>query len=164
MQTDDAKENPRQIAAFGRFLKLLPHGQGLTLVTLKGHILIEEQVRAIIDAHVRIPEAVTKAELTCHQAICIAEAFCPKEQEPWFWSAVRKLNKIRNEIAHNSEPSGLEDRVDDFVRFFPSGLDAEDRESRFELTLWSLFERVSALAEPSAATIPEVIKEKDVEG
>ena len=115
--TDD-QVTPRQIEAFGRFLKLLPHGQDLTLVLLKGHLLIEEQVRQIIDERVKIPQSLMAAELSCHQAICLAEAFCYEEQK-YIWGAVKKLNKIRNELAHKTEPIGLDDRIDDFLKSFP---------------------------------------------
>ena len=152
----------RQIDAFRRFLKFLPHGQDFTLVILKGHLLIEEQVRRIIDERVKNPDAVEKAKLDCHQAICIAKALCPKEQEPWLWEAAIKLNKIRNKIAHKVEPVGLDDRIDDFVNSVPSGLYfSEDKQGRFEGALWSLFEAVSSLVEWPTATVYELVKGKD---
>ncbi len=43
----------RQLLAFKRFLSALPHGQDTELVLLKGHILIEEQVRLLIDRRLR---------------------------------------------------------------------------------------------------------------
>ena len=45
----DAQITQRQLDAFRRFLKLLPHGQDLALVILKGHLLIEEQIKLIIN-------------------------------------------------------------------------------------------------------------------
>ena len=153
----------RHVEAFGRFLKLLPHGKDLTLVILKGHLLIEEQVWQIIDERVGKPDALRKnVKFDCHQAICIAEALCPQEQEPWLWEAVKKLNKIRNEIAHKTEPVGIEDRVDDFVNSVASGLYfSEDKQGRFEGALWSLFEAVSSLVERPTATVLELVKGKD---
>lgn len=147
----------RQLDAFRRFLKLLPHGQDLTSVILKGHLLIEEQIKQIIDERVKKPEALSDARLTCHQAICIAEAFCPKEQ--YIWEPVKKLNRIRNELAHNAEPKGLDDQIDDFVNSVRS-FDhlVEDRQKRIEFTLWALFEATSSLVERPTATVLELRK------
>src|SRR6266404_9748741 len=47
----------RQLEAFKRFAVELPFVKDVKLVLLKGHILIEEQVRLLIDWHVRNPEA-----------------------------------------------------------------------------------------------------------
>jgi hypothetical protein len=147
----------RQVAAFGRFLKLLPHGKDLTLVILKGHLLIEEQVRQIIDERVKKPDALHSADLTCYQAICIAEALCP--ENAYIWTPVKKLNRIRNDLAHKVEPAGLGDRIDDFVGSVP-WLDhpTEDPQKRFELKIWALFEAVSSLVERPTAMVLELRK------
>lgn len=159
--TDD-QVTQRQLEAFGKFLKLLPHGQDLTLVILKGHLLIEEQVRQLIDERVKIPQSLGDARLTCYQAICIAEAFCSEEQK-YIWDAVKKLNNIRNELAHKTEPVGLDDRIDDFVQSVRSlNLDEENEQKRIEFTLWALFEAVSSLVERPTATMFELAKGKDV--
>ena len=75
----DAQITQRQLDAFRRFLKLLPHGQDLALVILKGHLLIEEQIKLIINERVRKHESLSDARLTFHQLICIAEAFSGKQ-------------------------------------------------------------------------------------
>lgn len=158
--TDD-QVTPKQIDAFKRFIKLLPHGKDLTLVILKGHLLIEEQVRQIIDERVKIPQSLRDARLTCYQAICIAEAFCSEEQK-YIWNAVKKLNNIRNDLAHKTEPVGLDDRIDDFVQSIPWHVPVEENEiMRIEFTLWALFEAVSSLVERPTATMFELGKGKD---
>ena len=43
-----AEISERDLEAFSRFLKLLPHRQDVDLVVLKAHLLVEEQVRAIL--------------------------------------------------------------------------------------------------------------------
>ena len=156
----DKQVSQRQIDAFRRFLKLLPHGEDLTLVILKGHLLIEEQVRKIIDERVRKPDALKDAKLECHQAICIAEALCPEEEE-YIWNAVKKLNNIRNELAHKTEPVGIDDRIEDFINSVPWVPDVEDRRKRIEYRLFALFEAVSSLAERPSATIHELVKRND---
>ncbi len=137
---------PRQSDAARRFFTLLPRDQDLTLVILKGHLLIEEQVRQIIDERVKKPDALTDARLSCSQAICIAESFF-SEEEKYIWNAFKKLNKIRNELAHKTEPIGVDDRIDDFVESVSWGDYVEDRQERIEYALMKLFLAVSSLVE-----------------
>ena len=103
----------------------------------------------------------TDARLTCYQDICIAESFFSEEQK-YIWDAVKKLNNIRNELAHKTEPVGLNDRFDDFVQsvawFTP---DEKNKQKRIELTLWALFEAVASLVERPTATMFELAKGKD---
>lgn len=75
---------------------------------------------------------------------------------------MKKLNKIRNDIAHRLESKGLQDRMDDLVNSFPSGFTFDDEVSHFELTLLSLFTAVSDLVEtPSAQVV--ALRASDIE-
>ncbi len=155
---NDKQVTQRDIDAARRLFTLLPRGQDLTSVILKGHLLIEEQVRQIIDKRVKKPDALRDANFDCYQAICIAESFF-SEKEEYIWKAFKKLNRIRNELAHNVEPRGLDDQIDDFVssvRWFD--YPAEDRQKRVEFTLWALFEAASSLVERPTATVLELRK------
>ena len=67
----------RQVEAFRRFLGKLPHGKDVELVILKAHLLIEEQIRQIVDERLKTPAALRDARLTFHQAFCLAQAFFP---------------------------------------------------------------------------------------
>ena len=153
----DRQVTQRQIDAARRFLTLLPRGQDLMSVILKGHLLIEEQVRQIIDERVKKPDSLRDARLECYQAICIAESFFSEEQE-YIWNAFKKLNKIRNELAHKTEPVGVDDRIDDFVNSVPWGPAVEGRRERIEYALWKLFEAVSSLVQRPTATVHELVK------
>jgi hypothetical protein len=150
--------SPRQIQAFRRFLLLMPHGKELDLVLLKAHLLVEEQVRQIVDERLKNPRALEDTRIDCHQAICIAQAFFPEDHQPWLWAALKKLNKLRNDIAHKLEPKGLADRIDDFVSSFPSGFAELPETDRFEMTLWSVFTAVSDLVETPSAKILEILR------
>ena len=157
----DKQVTQRQIKAFRRFANLLPRGQDLTLVILKGHLLIEEQVRQIINERVKTPESLRDANLDSHQAICLAEAFYSEEHK-YIWDAVKKLNKLRNKIAHKTEPTGLDDRLDDFVKSVPWLVgENQDRQQRIQFSLWALFEAVSSLVERPTATMLELVKRTD---
>lgn len=152
----DQEVTNRQAEAFRRFLTLLPHGKDRRLVVLQAHLLIEEQLRQLVEERLKNIHAIDEAALDFHQCACVAQSFFPPDHLPWLWTGVKKLNKIRNHIAHKLDSKGLQDRMDDLVNSFPSGFKAFDDEiSRFELTLWSLFAAVSDLVEtPSAKVVP----------
>lgn len=139
----------KQIEAFRRFFAKLPHGKDFTLVALRGHLLLEEQVRSVVDERLQSPLALKDARLECHQIICLAEALCPKDVNPNLWKAAKKLNTLRNDIAHSLDPKGLERHVADFVKVFPSGFAEENEpmQEQFEKSLLSLFVSMSALTE-----------------
>ena len=99
------------IASFRKFYTLLPRSSDLSLLILKLHLLVEEQVRAFVDERLPNNEALAAARLECHQAICLAEALSTEEVHPVLWEAARKLNSLRNHIAHNLDLKGVEDRM-----------------------------------------------------
>jgi hypothetical protein len=151
-----------QIHAFRRFLKVLPHGKDQDLVLLKAHLLIEEQVRRIVDERLKNPAALVDTRIDCHQAICLAQSLFLVDFQPWLWAALKKLNRIRNDIAHNLEPKGLNDKIKDFVASFPSGFaDMPVDTVSFELTLWAVFIAVSDLVETPSAQLIELIPKKE---
>ena len=99
------------IVSFKKFYKLLPRGEDFSLLILKLHLLVEEQVRAFVDERITNRAALENAKLECHQAICLAEALSAEDIHPNVWDAARKLNSLRNYIAHNLEPKGVFDRM-----------------------------------------------------
>ena len=100
------------IASFRRFYTLLPRSDDAALLILKLHLLIEEQIRAFVDERLQHKSALVQARLDCHQAICLAESLCTEDIHPNVWKAARKLNRLRNDVAHSLEPSaGVRDRM-----------------------------------------------------
>ena len=147
------------IAAFGRFLKHLPHNADRRLIILQAHLLIEEQIKQIIAGRIKNPSALKDADLESAQLIGLAQAFFEADHMPVVWKAVRKLNGIRNDVAHNVEQKGLSDKIENFIQFWPSGvIDGADEDTRLGLTLWSLFIAVAELVERPSAQIVEVLK------
>lgn len=156
--TTTAEISERDLEAFSRFLKHLPHGQDVDLVVLKAHLLVEEQVRSILAERVQNSEMLRKADLTCAQAIALAQSFFPTGHDPALWSALQKLNKLRNDIAHNVETKGKHDRIDAFVETFASHMKAHwQGQQLFEIALWLLFVEVSRLVQRPSAAILELI-------
>jgi hypothetical protein len=65
------------------------------------------------------------------------------------WDAVKRLNNLRNEIAHQLDSVKRQEKVAALVLSFPGGFDsiAKTDQDRFELTVWSLFVAVLDLAD-----------------
>ena len=98
-----------------------PDGADLTLQVLKGHLLVEELLRQIFDLLLANPRALQGDRGTsfeCHQIICLVEAITPHSSlEPWVWSAAKRLNNLRNDLAHNLEPKALDQKVKALITF-----------------------------------------------
>ncbi len=88
-----------------RFMSHFPFEGDTTLQILKGHLLVEEHIRQLVTLQLPTPKALTGsdgASYDCHQMICLAEAITAESnQEQWVWKALKKLNKLRNFLAHN---------------------------------------------------------------
>lgn len=163
MGTDPPNPTQRHIEAFHRFLKVVVHDKDRTLLVLHAHILIEEQVRQIVDERLKNKAALSDARLDCHQCICLAQSLFPADFQPYLWVSLKKLNKIRNDIAHNITPAGLEHRMNDLVKAFPSGWHTlEENDSGFELTLWSIFSSVAELVEKPSAVVLQIVRKNAV--
>lgn len=125
---------------FEKFQKHLPIGGDMTLMILKGHLLIEEQIDFLVKNRIPKPSALIGARLTSHQQICLAEALVEEisldGSDQWLWAAIKKLNKIRNEIAHHLEKSGIDDRIADFVCGIPNKMESGNLCHDFEFALW----------------------------
>jgi hypothetical protein len=99
------------------------------------------------------PQALKEANarLEAHQAIQLAQAFFPPGHMVDTWRAISKLNTLRNEIAHKLvKKESLAEKIEAWVRSAPTGAkDFDDATTRFEFTLWGLFEAVSSLVDDS---------------
>ena len=148
----------KELEAFGRFLKLLPHGKDSVLIVLKSHLLIEELLRRVIAERVKRPEAIQSVSFECAHVLALAEALCANEIEPWVWTTLGKINELRNKIAHHLEPPGLEKRMENIVFlvkknsvFAHEGFGTRDKVAQFEYALWVLYVNlIGLLVKPSA--------------
>lgn len=135
-----------------------PRGMPLLMQVLKGHLLVEELVRSTLASHLRCPEALIGpkgASLSCHQAICLTEALLRDEAiEAWTWDAMRKLNALRNRLAHKLTGVDLEREIEEFTAFVLShkpdlpaaaSKDFTNSRSTFEICVLELTAMISAI-------------------
>ena len=98
-----------------RFMRLMPKSQDLSLVILKGHLLIEENLFGYVCAWCNNPSALSKARLTFAQKIGLAEAFMGTASSSRMKLFLKRINKIRNDISHVAELPNLEKDVDELI-------------------------------------------------
>jgi hypothetical protein len=86
----------------------------LTMLILKGHLLVEEALYQVIRSHLKHPEHFEKAGMSLYQMVLLARSLLDKDTDPkrakletMLWDAMLALNKIRNQFAHYLEPEDI---------------------------------------------------------
>lgn len=109
--------------SFIRLIKHWPENESdKRLKILIAHLAIEELAWKQLKKKLTNPEAVEEANLTCYQLICLLEALHIKTEQK-LWLATRKLNKIRNDMAYQLNPEGIEDKIAEFIQFVKTELE-----------------------------------------
>jgi len=117
--SEEAATAPKTEAA-GRFLIHLPQTDDMTLLVLKAHLLIEEQLISILEDCVRDQDALNDARLSFSQRLQLVKAMKYEEKNLWVWTAIQKLNELRNELAHKIDSSKVESKVNGFLDYLVS--------------------------------------------
>jgi hypothetical protein len=98
-----------------RFARHFPKGRDVTLVILKGHLLIEEELNDLLTVTVPRPEHLFSARLTFLQRLRLAQAMYPTEGIDRLAPAIEILNSARNKLAHQLEPKALASTLAEFI-------------------------------------------------
>ncbi len=134
----------------------------LGLIILKGHLLLEEQLKIIISERMKKPEALElyTSKWGFNQVVCLTEALCSGEVQDDLWKCLRKLNRLRNDMAHQLEPKGLEDRIHDLKMSWPYGPGEEndDDDHWLYLNLFSMVIMLSGLARKPSSKVAQLIQ------
>jgi hypothetical protein len=94
--------------SLSRFQRYLPKGRDVTLIILRGHLLVEEELNELLELLVHNPQHLQKARLSFAQRVRLVHALYPARgaSEP-LMVAIEKLNSLRNSLAHQLEPKDL---------------------------------------------------------
>ena len=98
-----------------RVLKHLPTGD-LSMIVLKGHLLIEELLHAIVSSRTKNPQSVLDARLSFFQLGQIAKALTYEQRFEPIWDAIFALNSLRNTFAHTLDTPDLDKKLCAFAR------------------------------------------------
>lgn len=101
-----------------RNMRLMEPSPDLIVVILRGHLLVEEMLRRILQKHAVDPAALEDARLTFFQVLRMVQAIAAHPGRVDLWKELEQLNRIRNILAHQSEPTDIEKTVDAFLEDF----------------------------------------------
>jgi hypothetical protein len=101
-----------------RLLRFLPE-RDVTLIVLKGHLLIEEQLVSLLEHSLKHPAALDERRFSFAHRLCLVKAMNYDQDNLWLWTSISKLNVLRNDLAHKLEPARLAAKIDDFVQSLP---------------------------------------------
>src|SRR5712692_840218 len=94
--------------------KPLERSDDLTLVILRGHLLVEERLRDIVARACRAPDELATARLSFHQVLHVLRALLGRADDP-AWPFFGRLNEVRNRMAHHLDPGNLDELVGSVV-------------------------------------------------
>jgi len=103
----------------------MPQTDDLTLIVLKGHLLIEEWINSTIDELLPNPQALKAAQLDCFQRTRLLMAMLPDHGFHDILELFEKLNTIRNKVGHMLEPPQIDDRIAAFIDSVESRMETQ---------------------------------------
>jgi len=117
----DSEENFRvaelDLSKLERIAQHLPPGDDLTLITLKGHLLVEELLEELIASHCKNPAAL-EGDIGFSVKLKFVRALTGAEELFVVWTACQKLNSLRNALAHRLEHPEAQKRLASFFAVF----------------------------------------------
>jgi hypothetical protein len=90
----------------------------LEILVLRGHLLIESELRGLILAKLQRPTTLDLDNMRFSTAMRTAEALYGDAVVDWIWEAVKQLNTIRNSLAHHLTDDTLMPRIKRFIESF----------------------------------------------
>jgi hypothetical protein len=103
---------------YERFKRLMPRSQDLTVILLKGHLLIEEILRAYLEGLTAHPTLLKDIRLTFYQCLRLVQAMSVAQPDDPLWQLIEATNTLRNELSHRAEVDHLDLKADRLNRFF----------------------------------------------
>ncbi|WP_165856873.1 hypothetical protein [Marinobacter sp. JSM 1782161] len=99
----------------------LPKSDDATLITLKGHLLVEEILEEIILHYCRAPEVLSGVEIAYFLKLRLAQALIgPKGAPDFVWEMAGALNSLRNELSHKLDSPKVAGKLDRFIGIYRS--------------------------------------------
>lgn len=93
------------LATLERFRTEMESVDEVAHVLLKGHLLIEEALSAVLDQYVFHREHLEEVRLTFAQKAHLARALCLRKNTFGEWELVLAINSLRNDVAHKLNSS-----------------------------------------------------------
>jgi hypothetical protein len=84
---------------FLRYLKMMPQQDDLSLIVLKGHLLIEERLERVLQAAFPNPEHLDAMKLQFARKVQLCRAVSRGVSDSTAWSLINCINVLRNNLA-----------------------------------------------------------------
>ena len=94
-----------------RYDEHMPDVDDVSLIVLKGDLLIEEMLLELATLALEHPKHIEKAKLSFHQLTCIVRALVAEKPDDKCWALILEINSLRNQLAHKLEPLDLDQRI-----------------------------------------------------
>jgi len=98
-----------------RFKEHLPETDDLSLLTLKGHLLVEEILDVLIKSYCKEPQHLDSIEIRFLVKAKVARSLTGGLFPDSMWLMIEALNTVRNDLAHSLESRKLKDRIQKFI-------------------------------------------------
>jgi len=92
--------HPDLLASIERFREEMGTVDEVVHVLLKGHLLLEEGLSAILDQYVFHREHLEDVRLAFAQKMHLAKALCLRKNTIGEWDLISAINSLRNNLAH----------------------------------------------------------------
>lgn len=109
-----------------RYDKHIPQTDDLSLIVLKGHLLVEEMLTGLAELVLPNSRFLAEARLSFHQLTCVVKSAVRLRAEDKCWELILSLNQIRNELSHSLEPPKLNARLAHLWRTYDSTQPIDD--------------------------------------
>jgi hypothetical protein len=102
--------------SYTKFTTHLPKSDDLTLIVLKRHLLIEEEINSLLVQEFKDSDPLFKTRPNVSIKIAILRAVFGKKRAPQLnINAIDKLNTLRNDMAHNLSSLKLDTKLDALI-------------------------------------------------
>ena len=122
------------VSVVKRFVEQMEAIDELTVVILKGHLLIEETLEKIITRFVHDGNYLLDAGLRFRQLVAIARSLDAYTPDVRIWEVILAANKLRNQLAHSLNPDQRRKKLDQFkaiyAEFYPEAADVQTPRSQ----------------------------------
>ena len=95
--------------------KHMPETDDVTLIVLKGHLLVENILFVLTESAFAHPQYLDSVRLSFHQLANIVRAAVPQRSDDPAWQLIFKLNSLRNDLAHKLESDTRQSRITELI-------------------------------------------------
>jgi len=118
-------------------LKYLPP-RDVTLIVLKGHLLIEEQLVSLLKCSLKYSAALDERHaprFTFAHRLALVKSMNRSQENQGLWTSIAKLNTLRNDLAHKIASPKLNERINEFLQSADSLSGLSSKNKNIELRL-----------------------------